>query len=198
MPNAASIEGGIVIDLGHFSEVTPFEDGSSVVIGSGSKWMGVSKVLDEIGLAVVGGRNSVVGVGGLTLGGKHMFLSTLKFNFILIVSSCLQNLKLYHDIIGTVINTDTLLAGISFFSPRFGFVCSNIIEYEIVLASDKVTTASESTNPDLWRALKGGCNSFGIVTRFTARSFHPLKYEVVSFTCLPFKHPKSLQLSTNS
>ena len=31
--------------------------------------------------------------------------------------------------------------------------------------------ASESTNRDLWCALKGGSNNFGIVTRFTARSF---------------------------
>lgn len=40
-----------------------------------------------------------------------------------------------------------------------------------MLASGAVTTASESTNPDLWRALKGGSNNFGIVTRFTARAF---------------------------
>jgi hypothetical protein len=62
--------------------------------------------------------------------------------------------------------------GLSFFSPRFGLVCSNIISYQLVLASGSVTTASASTNPDLWRALKGGSNNFGIVTSFTARSFH--------------------------
>lgn len=67
---AASIKGGVVIDLGLFCEVTPSEDGSSVIIGTGAKWKDVSKVLDEKGLAVVGGRNSAVGVGGLTLGGK--------------------------------------------------------------------------------------------------------------------------------
>ena len=67
---AASIKGGVVIDLGLFCEVTPSEDGSSVAIGAGAKWMDVSKVLDDKGLAVVGGRNSAVGVGGLTLGGK--------------------------------------------------------------------------------------------------------------------------------
>ena len=61
--------------------------------------------------------------------------------------------------------------GLSFFSPRFGFVCSNISSYEIVLASGSVTTASATSNPDLWRALKGGSNNFGIITRFTARCF---------------------------
>ncbi|KAJ4286983.1 hypothetical protein N0V90_012864 [Kalmusia sp. IMI 367209] len=43
--------------------------------------------------------------------------------------------------------------------------------YEIVLASGSIATASATTNPDLWRALKGGGNNFGVVTRFTARSF---------------------------
>lgn len=67
---AASIKGGVVIDLGLFCEVTPSEDGSTVTIGAGAKWKDVSKILDEKGLAVVGGRNSAVGVGGLTLGGE--------------------------------------------------------------------------------------------------------------------------------
>jgi FAD binding domain len=75
---AASINGGVVIDLGLFGEVNPSEDGSSVAIGAGAKWRDVSKVLDEKGLAVVGGMNSAVGVGGLTLGGKLLlFMSVL-------------------------------------------------------------------------------------------------------------------------
>ena len=73
---AASIKGGVVIDLGLFCEVTPSEDGSSVAIGAGAKWMDVSKVLDEKGLAVIGGRNSAVGVGGLTLGGKFLLCTS--------------------------------------------------------------------------------------------------------------------------
>jgi len=68
-------------------------------------------------------------------------------------------------------DTKAQTGGLSFFSPRFGLVCSNILSYELVLASGSTTTASASINPDLWRALKGGFNNFGIVTRFTARSF---------------------------
>ena len=63
------------------------------------------------------------------------------------------------------------IGGISFFTPRLGLVCSNIVSYELVLASGSVINASESIKPDLWRALKGGANNFGIVTRFTARAF---------------------------
>ncbi|RDW66556.1 hypothetical protein BP6252_10191 [Coleophoma cylindrospora] len=127
---AASIPGGVVIDLSHFDEVTPSKDETSVVIGAGAKWGQVSRVLDEKGLAVVGGRNSNVGVGGLTLG-----------------------------------------AGLSFFTPRFGLVGSNVLSYEIVLASGSVATASASHNRELWLALNGGANNFGIVTRFTTRAF---------------------------
>ena len=57
---AASIKGGVLIDLSLFCEVDPSEDGSSVAIGAGAKWMDVSKVLDEKGLAVIGGRNSLL------------------------------------------------------------------------------------------------------------------------------------------
>ena len=72
---AASIKGGVLIDLSLFCEVIPSDDGSSVSIGAGAKWIDVSKVLDERGLAVVGGRNSAVGVGGLTLGGKLLLFT---------------------------------------------------------------------------------------------------------------------------
>lgn len=77
---AASIKGGVVIDLRLFCEVTPSQDGLSVVIGTGAKWMDVSKILDEKGLAVVGGRNSAVGVGGLTLGGKPLLFTAVLAN----------------------------------------------------------------------------------------------------------------------
>ena len=74
---AASIKAGVLIDLGLFCEVTPSKDGLSVAIGAGAKWMDVSKVLDKKGLAVIGGRNSAVGVGGLTLGGKLLLFTSV-------------------------------------------------------------------------------------------------------------------------
>lgn len=77
IPGAASIGGGILIDLGILCDVTPSEDGSSVAIGAGAKWKDVSKVLDGKGLAVVGGRNSAVGVGGLILGGKPLLFTSV-------------------------------------------------------------------------------------------------------------------------
>jgi hypothetical protein len=42
-----------------------------------------------------------------------------------------------------------------------------------VLASGEIVYATASSHPDLWLALKGGSNNFGIVTRFDLAT-HPL------------------------
>ena len=41
----------------------------------------------------------------------------------------------------------------------------------MVLANNKIVTASQTENNDLWLALKGGSSNFGIVTRFDIRTF---------------------------
>lgn len=69
---AATIQGGVLIVLSLLRDVRPSSDESYASIGAGDKWGDVSRVLDEKGLAVVGGRNSDVGVSGLTLGGKSL------------------------------------------------------------------------------------------------------------------------------
>ena len=81
LPGASSTHGGVLIDLRRLNEVKPSSDGASVVIGAGAKWSDVSKVLDAKGLAVVGGRNSAVGVGGLTLGGKLLKTTIFRTSF---------------------------------------------------------------------------------------------------------------------
>ncbi|GAM37142.1 hypothetical protein TCE0_022f06807 [Talaromyces pinophilus] len=161
---ASTVKDGAVVDLSLFSEITPSADGSTVTLGTGTKWIDVYKTLDEKGLIVMGGRNAPVGVGGLTLQVKKEML-----------------------IIGNK-------GGISFYSPKYGFVCSNCISYEVVLADGKVVTASSSENPDLWRVLKGGGNNFGIVTRFTLRSFPyaPLWTSGI-VTLAAFQYAKSLK-----
>ena len=50
-------------------------------------------------------------------------------------------------------------------------MCDNVINYEVVLASGKVVYANKQTNHDLFLALKGGSNNFGIVTRFDLPTF---------------------------
>ncbi|KAK2868015.1 hypothetical protein FQN49_003243 [Arthroderma sp. PD_2] len=64
-----------------------------------------------------------------------------------------------------------LQGGLSVFSSREGFVCDNVVNYEIVLADGSIVNANAKENSDLWIALKGGANNFGIVTRFDMRTF---------------------------
>ncbi|KAL4924501.1 ABC-transporter extracellular N-terminal-domain-containing protein [Aspergillus undulatus] len=54
--------------------------------------------------------------------------------------------------------------GISFFSNRHGWALDNIKSFEVVLADGKIVQASSSSHPDLYKALRGRCSNFGIVT----------------------------------
>ena len=75
VPGAASTEGGVMIDLSLFDEVTPIEGESKVILGTGAKWKHVYHVLEEKGLAISGCRDSEVGVGGMILGGRSCLIS---------------------------------------------------------------------------------------------------------------------------
>ncbi|KFY18743.1 hypothetical protein V491_04714 [Pseudogymnoascus sp. VKM F-3775] len=66
--------------------------------------------------------------------------------------------------------------GMSFFAPRYGFVCDTVTEFEVVLASGQVVVANAKSNPALWSALKGGSNNLGIVTRIDLEVFTQDKF----------------------
>jgi hypothetical protein len=72
---SANIEGGITLDLSALRTISVSDDRSSVSVGAGNVWGDVYKRTDQEGLAVVGGRGSSIGVGGLTLGGKMNYPS---------------------------------------------------------------------------------------------------------------------------
>ncbi|KAI4185342.1 MAG: hypothetical protein LQ348_004379 [Seirophora lacunosa] len=61
--------------------------------------------------------------------------------------------------------------GVNFLNQRHGWACDNIYGYEVVLASGEIVYATASSHKDLWLALKGGSNNFGIVTRFDVATF---------------------------
>lgn len=56
--------------------------------------------------------------------------------------------------------------GISFFSNLYGWACDNVASYDVVLASGAQVTASPTSHKDLYWALRGGGNNFGIVVSF--------------------------------
>ncbi|KAK5993998.1 FAD-dependent monooxygenase sdcF [Cladobotryum mycophilum] len=62
--------------------------------------------------------------------------------------------------------------GNTFHTPRYGLGCDNVLSFEVVLADGRIITAEAGgQHADLFRVLKGGGNNFGIVTRFTMRTF---------------------------
>jgi FAD/FMN-containing dehydrogenase len=61
--------------------------------------------------------------------------------------------------------------GISYFANQYGWACDNVASYEVVTASGLIVTASSSSFPDLFWALRGGGNNFGIVTKFNLETF---------------------------
>jgi hypothetical protein len=63
------------------------------------------------------------------------------------------------------------VGGLSFYSTRRGFACDSVLEFQVVLASGNVVCANKEENRDLWIALRGGLNNFGIVTSLKMRTF---------------------------
>ncbi|GAM83052.1 hypothetical protein ANO11243_010380 [Dothideomycetidae sp. 11243] len=61
--------------------------------------------------------------------------------------------------------------GISFFSSLYGWACDNVVSYQMVTACGTTVTASATQNQDLFYALRGGGNNFGIVTKFNLAVF---------------------------
>lgn len=61
--------------------------------------------------------------------------------------------------------------GISFFSGRYGWALDGIRNFELVTASGEILQVNYDSYPDLYWALRGGGNNFGIVTRFDMETF---------------------------
>ncbi|KAF2753071.1 FAD-binding domain-containing protein [Pseudovirgaria hyperparasitica] len=61
--------------------------------------------------------------------------------------------------------------GIGYFASRKGWAADGVVGYEVVLPDSRVVYATKTAYPDLFWALKGGSNNFGIVTRFDVQTF---------------------------
>ena len=82
------------------------------------------------------------------------------------------------------------VGGLSYLSDLYGLVCDNVVNFEvrlvagarcafcnihqIVLANASITNANAQSNQDLFRALKGGANNFGMsIAPFIPRFSNP-------------------------
>ncbi|KAK3297312.1 uncharacterized protein B0H64DRAFT_391891 [Chaetomium fimeti] len=74
----SNIPAGVTLTLVHLDAVAVSADRQTVSVGAGNRWINVSEALDPLGLAVVAGRSSTVGVSGLTLGGGISYFSGMR------------------------------------------------------------------------------------------------------------------------
>lgn len=72
---------------------------------------------------------------------------------------------------GSVGSSTLLGGGLAYFSGFRGWTANNIVNMELVLSNSSIIQVNNQSAPDLFWALKGGTNNFGIVTRYDLLTF---------------------------
>lgn len=72
------------------------------------------------------------------------------------------------------VGTGLLLGGgLNYLSARHGFSVDSLVAADVVLVDGRLVTANATNEySDLFKALKGGANRFGIVTRYEVKAIH--------------------------
>jgi len=68
----------------------------------------------------------------------------------------------------------TLGGGTGWFARRYGYAANSVISADVVTADGRLLHVSETENPDLFWAIRGGAGNFGIVTRLEFK-LYPVK-----------------------
>ena len=85
----------------------------------------------------------------------------------------------------------TLGGGLGWLMARYGLAADNLVSVELVTADGAITEVTESSDPDLLWALRGGGGNFGIATALTFR-LHPLRMVTGGLIAHPIDAAKDL------
>ncbi|KAI1735302.1 putative FAD-binding oxidoreductase [Xylaria scruposa] len=61
--------------------------------------------------------------------------------------------------------------GLSWHTDLYGLACDNVVNFQVLLANGSLVNANARSNSDLFWALKGGGNNFGIITELTLMTY---------------------------
>ncbi|KAF2229605.1 FAD-binding domain-containing protein [Viridothelium virens] len=61
--------------------------------------------------------------------------------------------------------------GLSFLTSQYGFAADTLVNVECVTANGTIINANRTSNSDIFFAMQGGGNQFGIVTKYTLKTF---------------------------
>ncbi|KKY16132.1 putative fad binding domain containing protein [Diplodia seriata] len=134
--------------------------------GGHTVWPGANNIEDGVTIdlgfmnTTTNFKNGTAGVGAGSRWGS-VFSTLLKDN-LLIVGGRASSVGVGGFLLG---------GGNSFFSARKGMACDNVAQYELVLGSGEIVYVNKDSYPDLFPAMKGSTNNFGIVTRFDLSTF---------------------------
>jgi FAD/FMN-containing dehydrogenase len=78
----------------------------------------------------------------------------------------------------------TLAGGIGYLVRRYGLTVDDLLAADIVTADGELVRASQSREPDLFWAIRGGAGNFGVVTRLQLR-LHAISQIVGGMVILP-------------
>ncbi|KAH7904380.1 FAD-binding domain-containing protein [Hygrophoropsis aurantiaca] len=65
----------------------------------------------------------------------------------------------------------TLGGGYSWLTNQYGLTVDTVTAFELVMPNGTLTEVTEASQPELFFGLRGGFNNFGIVTKFTLKTF---------------------------
>jgi FAD/FMN-containing dehydrogenase len=145
-----NVDDGVTIDMQSMKAVEVARGDQVVRVEAGALSQDAYNAAEKRNLTVLAGRIGVVGTGGFLTGGKQRppIDAHIRMSMLII-----------------------FIGGVSFFSPQYGWACDSILNFEVVLASGEIVNANATSLPDLFAALKGGQNNFGIVTRFDLKAY---------------------------